>query len=103
MGASRAPCSSSPNALKPIQGTTFRCFFMDKKEVESYKKAGEITKEMQELSRKKLKVGLNLYELAEHIEHEIKKKGGAPAFPINLSMNNVAAHYTPSFESEDVV
>ncbi|MEK6957636.1 MAG: type II methionyl aminopeptidase [archaeon] len=76
---------------------------MDKKTVENYRKAGEITKEMQEFSAKKLKEGANLYEFAEHIESEIRKKGGAPAFPINLSMNNVAAHYTPSFESADVL
>ena len=63
---------------------------MDKKEVKNYKKAGEITKEMQELSRKKLKVDSNLFEFAEMIEKQIMKKGGFPAFPINLSKNNVA-------------
>ena len=76
---------------------------MDKKTISYYKKAGEIAKEAQELSRKKLKVGSNLYEFAEEIETAIVKKGGFPAFPINLSQNNIAAHYTPSFESEDSV
>jgi len=76
---------------------------MDKKTIESYKKAGEIAKEMQELSRKKLEPGINFFEFAEEIEEQMKKKGGSPAFPINLSGNNVAAHYTPSFESEDSV
>jgi len=76
---------------------------MEKQELQAYKKAGEIAKECQELSRKKLKVGTNLFKFAEEIERSIKKKGGFPAFPINLSANNVAAHYTPGFESEDEV
>ncbi|MFH1391095.1 MAG: type II methionyl aminopeptidase [Candidatus Diapherotrites archaeon] len=76
---------------------------MEKEELDAYKKAGEIVKEAQELSKKKLKVGTNLFEFAEEIEKAIKKKGGFPAFPINLSVNNVAAHYTPGFESEDIL
>jgi len=76
---------------------------MEKEEIKAYKKAGEITREMQDLAKKKLKVGDNLFEFAEKIENGIKKKGGEPAFPINLSSNNVAAHYTPAFESEDVL
>ncbi|PIN85030.1 MAG: type II methionyl aminopeptidase [Candidatus Diapherotrites archaeon CG11_big_fil_rev_8_21_14_0_20_37_9] len=76
---------------------------MDKETISNYRKAGEITKECQELSRKKLKVGSTLYGFAEEIESAIIKKGGFPAFPINLSINHVAAHYTPSFESEDIL
>lgn len=76
---------------------------MEKDMIAKYKKAGEIAKECQELSEKKLKPGVNLFEFAEEIEAAIKKKGGEPAFPINLSANNVAAHYTPSFESKDIV
>ncbi len=76
---------------------------MDKETVAKYKKAGEITKECQELAAKKLKVGTNLFLFAEEIEGAIRKKGGEPAFPINLSANHVAAHYTPAFESEDTV
>ncbi|MCR4335060.1 MAG: type II methionyl aminopeptidase [archaeon] len=76
---------------------------MEKEELQDYKKAGEIVKEVHELSKKKLKVGTNLFEFAEEIESAIKKKGGFPAFPINLSVNNVAAHYTPGFESKDTL
>ncbi|HLC92111.1 MAG TPA: type II methionyl aminopeptidase [archaeon] len=76
---------------------------MDKEKIANYKKAGEITAEVQELAAKKLKVGANLFEFAEEIEGAIKKKGGFPAFPINLSRNHVAAHYTPAFESKDEV
>lgn len=74
---------------------------MEKEELKAYIKAGEITKEAQELSLKTLKIGDNLFEFAEKIEKAIIKKGGFPAFPINLSVNEVAAHYTPAFESDD--
>lgn len=76
---------------------------VDKETITKYKKAGEITAEVQELAGKKLKVGTSLFEFAEEIEKAINKKGGKPAFPINLSSNHVAAHYTPAFESKDAV
>lgn len=76
---------------------------MEKEIVSKYKKAGEIVKECQELAQKKLKEGVNLFSYAEEIEAAIIKKGGFPAFPINLSSNNVAAHYTPAFESDEEV
>ncbi len=74
---------------------------LEKQAIANYKKAGEITAGAQALAKQKLKVGTNLFEFAEEIEAAIRKKGGQPAFPINLSRNNVAAHYTPAFESED--
>jgi len=74
---------------------------MDKKIISDYKKAGEIAEEIQALAKKKLKIGTNLYSFAEEMEKAIITKGGFPAFPINLSRNNSAAHYTPSFESEE--
>jgi len=76
---------------------------LEKDIVAKYKKAGEITKECQELAVKKLKVGTNLYDFCEGLEAAIVKKGGQPAFPINLSSNHVAAHYTPGFESKDAL
>jgi len=76
---------------------------MEKHEKDCYIKAGGIAKETQDYARKHLKEGINLFEFAEKAEDYIQKKGGFPAFPINLSQNNVAAHYTPSFESEDLV
>ncbi len=76
---------------------------LEKGTISNYKKAGEITAECQTLAAQKLKVGTNLFEFAEEMEAAIRKKGGAPAFPINLSRNNVAAHYTPAFESKDIL
>ena len=35
-----------------------------------------------------------MYEICEYVENEIKKRGAKCAFPVNTSINEVAAHYT---------
>jgi methionyl aminopeptidase len=69
---------------------------MEKHEIENYKKAGEIASKTKALALKLIKPKMPLLEIAEKIEEEIAKLGGKPAFPTNLSINEIAAHYTPS-------
>ena len=76
---------------------------MEKEVLEKYKKAGEICKEAKELARKELKVGTKVLDLAEKIESFIKKKGVKPAFPVNISINDIAAHYSPDIDDETVI
>jgi len=35
-----------------------------------------------------------VFRICESIEAEIRELGGAPAFPVNVSLNEIAAHYT---------
>jgi methionyl aminopeptidase len=44
-------------------------------------------------------VGESLLDIADMIEQSIKDEGAKPAFPVNISMNDIAAHYTPEFDS----
>ncbi len=74
---------------------------MTPKEIEDYKKAGEIAKKIKEFSRKLIKSKMPLLEIAEKIESQILKLGGKIAFPVNLAVNDVAAHFTPSSTSEE--
>lgn len=60
----------------------------------SYEKAGKIASHVRENARKKYYVGTTVSHICESIENEISKLGGAPAFPVNVSLNEVAAHYT---------
>ncbi|MFH1234174.1 MAG: M24 family metallopeptidase, partial [Candidatus Diapherotrites archaeon] len=76
---------------------------LDKETVEKYVKAGKILRKVQETARKSIKPGQKMLELAEKIEKEIAELGGQPAFPVNLSRNNYAAHFTPSINDETVV
>ncbi len=63
-------------------------------QVDDYVKAGKIASEVRELARKKDWVGKTLYEICETVESEIQKRGGKCAFPVNTSLNEIAAHYT---------
>jgi methionyl aminopeptidase len=49
-----------------------------------------------------LKPGALVKEVAIAAEKYLNDQGYAPAFPINLSINNEAAHYTPSFDDERI-
>ncbi|MDD3754012.1 MAG: type II methionyl aminopeptidase [Methanobacterium sp.] len=68
--------------------------------IDTYKKAGKIVKEVRELAVKEVHEGMKVLTLINLIESEIIKRGGLPAFPCNISINEVTAHYTsPSGDS----
>jgi len=64
--------------------------------LEDLKKASEITKKAKREAEKLLKPGESIYNIAETIEQKIIDLGGFPSFPVNISINNIAAHYTPT-------
>ncbi|WP_048148460.1 type II methionyl aminopeptidase [Palaeococcus ferrophilus] len=66
-------------------------------------RAGEIAKRVKEEVRPMIKPGAKLYDIAEFVENRIVELGGKPAFPCNLSINEVAAHYTPYRGDESVL
>jgi methionyl aminopeptidase len=73
---------------------------------EAFKKlleAGRIGKIVREEAARKAKPGMKLIELAEYIENRIRELGGEPAFPVNLSINETAAHYAPVVGDETVI
>ena len=63
-------------------------------QLEDYIKAGKIAAEVRENVRRKNWIGKTVYEICEEIEEEIRKRGAKCAFPVNTSINEVAAHYT---------
>ncbi len=63
-------------------------------------KAGKIAKEVREWIKPQIKKDILLLEIAEKIEEKIVGLGGKPAFPVNLSINDIAAHYTPAFDDK---
>ncbi len=85
---------------------------LDEKALGKHVKAGKILKEVQKNARKSIKTGHKLLEIAERIEQDIANIGAeeagkgektGAAFPVNLSINHNAAHYTPSFGDETVL
>ena len=71
---------------------------MNKQEIEKYKEAGKIAKKVVEHAKSIIKPGMLLRDIAEEIESKIQELGGEVAFPVNLSINDVAAHFTPSHD-----
>jgi len=69
--------------------------------IKNFKKAGNIAKQVREYAKSIAKKDTPLLELAEKIEEKIIELGGKPAFPTNLAINEIAAHYTPSHNDEE--
>jgi len=82
---------------------------MDDNQIKSYRKAGKIASRIREWSRSLIQPGMKIIEIAEKIEEKIISLGGEIAFPVNICINNITAHYTPKFndkitlERDDVV
>lgn len=62
--------------------------------MESYIKAGKIVSDIRSEASKMIKDGTLVIDLVEYVESEILKTGAEIAFPCNVSLNEVAAHYT---------
>lgn len=75
---------------------------VDEEILNKYRKAGVILSEVRNSAKAKVKKGAKLLDVANEIEAEIIAKGGKPAFPVNISPNEEAAHDTPKPNDERV-
>jgi len=62
--------------------------------LKKYQRAGKIAAEVREEIRRTVHEGMPIIDLCEKTESLIGEKGGKPAFPCNVSVNEIAAHYT---------
>lgn len=62
--------------------------------------AGEIAREVLGKALDLVDEGASLLRLAEKLEDLIRRRGAQPAFPVNISANEVAAHYSPRIGDE---
>jgi len=56
--------------------------------------SGRILRETREEIKEFVRENMPIIEICERAENLIRKKGGKPAFPCNVSINEIAAHYT---------
>ena len=68
---------------------------MEQEIIDKYKEAGRIAKEAREFAKSYVKPKMKLYDIAEAIEGKIIEMGAEIGFPVNLSLNEIAAHATP--------
>lgn len=62
--------------------------------IESYIKAGKIVSDIRSEASKMISDGALVIDLVNYVESEILKTGAEIAFPCNVSINEIAAHYT---------
>jgi len=74
-----------------------------KEVLQKYEKAGKIAHEVREEVKNFVHEDMPLIDICEKVESLIRKKGGKPAFPCNVSINEIAAHYTSPPSDRQVV
>ncbi|MFH1425177.1 MAG: type II methionyl aminopeptidase [archaeon] len=68
---------------------------MKQKQIQKLIQAGKIAKQLKIFAREIIKKDIPLLEIANKIDQKILELGAKPAFPVNLSINEIAAHSTP--------
>jgi len=66
----------------------------DKEALEKFRLSGKILRESREEMRHFVREDMLIIQVCEKAESLIREKGGKPAFPCNVSINEVTAHYT---------
>jgi len=72
---------------------------MTEYDIELLKKAGKLNLKTQKFAQKLIKVGSDLSRVGVEIDKYILDNGAVPAWPVNLSVNNEAAHNTYDLEN----
>ncbi|MGQ9513809.1 MAG: type II methionyl aminopeptidase [Thermoproteota archaeon] len=62
--------------------------------LDRYLQAGRIAARLRPLAVELVKRGASLFEICMSIEEETRRLGGKPAFPVNVCIGSVAAHFT---------
>ena len=73
-----------------------------KLKLESLEKAGKIAQNVKNFIKPKVQVGIKVSDLVNEAESKIFELGGACAFPVNVSINNIAAHYTSPIKEDNL-
>ncbi len=69
---------------------------------DNYKRAGKIAAEARDYGVTLIKPGARFLEVATEIEKRIKKNGASLAFPVNIALNTLAAHYSPRHDDQSI-
>jgi len=76
---------------------------ISKDELEAYRRGGQIISQLRKTVPTFVHEGGLVRELCERVEAEIVALGGQPAFPCNVGIDEVAAHYTSPWDDATVL
>ena len=74
---------------------------MEIDELEKWKEAGKLAHDALHFGKKLIEEGKSMLDITEKIENYVYHNGGKLAFPTNLAINNVGAHWTPSTKTTE--
>ncbi|WP_290813929.1 type II methionyl aminopeptidase [Halovivax sp.] len=73
---------------------------LESEQYEKHREAGRILSQVREETAERVDVGVSHLEIAEYAEDRIRELGGTPAFPVNISIDEEAAHATPAIDDD---
>ena len=68
---------------------------MDEDTYEKYRRAGKIAAEARKYGANLIKPDVRFLDVANKVESKILTRGAGIAFPVNIAINEIAAHYSP--------
>ncbi|MFQ6055360.1 MAG: type II methionyl aminopeptidase [Methanosarcinales archaeon] len=71
---------------------------MEEYVLKNYEKAKGVSDNVLPFAKTLVKKNVKILEIVEKIEDKIRKLDAKPAFPVNISINENAAHYTPDID-----
>lgn len=72
-------------------------------ELEKYREAGRIAALVMRKSKRLVSKGRKLEIICNSLEKEIRSHSAEPSFPVNVSVNQIAAHYTSPIDDDLVL
>ena len=71
---------------------------MDEKKLKKWREAGRIAAEALKFGQSLIKKGAVIREVCDAVDRKIVELGAKPAWPTQLGLNHIAAHYTPDLD-----
>jgi len=76
---------------------------MEKQILDKYLKSGKVAAEVLKYGSKLIKKNALVLEIAEKVDKKIAELGAEPAFPVNISINDIAAHFHPAINDKTTI
>ncbi len=70
---------------------------------EKWRRAGVVAREALEIARPMIEPGAKVIDIIDAVENHIRANSSGTSFPCNVSLNNIAAHYTSPLNDETVI
>ncbi len=71
---------------------------ISEEQMEKWKRAGQIAGQCLDYGKSLIMPGITIREVCEKTEYKIFQLGAKPAFPTQISVNSIAAHYCPGHD-----